>query len=136
MKKKTFLTSLLTALALTANAQTSAPPVSCTIEWDPNDPINLAGYVVAMSTNGYNFTTNNTIMEYSPLITNTNYFWTNLTFGVRYFFAVQAISSVDNIASDWSDTVDYDTRKPKRPSGVHRKSKVNGREVDVIIKIK
>lgn len=121
---KTKLTTLLlTALALSAGAQTATNRV--TIEWNPViDPV-LAGYVVAYGTNA-GWTTNGQAVFTGPLITSTNFVIGSLATGPTYSFAVQAIDT-DGLPSDWSDEVVWKSKRIGKPSGVRRTITVNVR---------
>ena len=118
---KIILSSLITALALTAGAQTN----SVTLLWNPNTETNLAGYVVAYGTN-IGWTTNGQAVFTGPLITSTNFVIGSLATGPTYSFAVQAIDT-DGLPSEWSDEVQWKSKRIGKPTGVKRTITVNVR---------
>ena len=122
--KTIILSPLITALALTAGAQSN----SVTIVWNPNPETNLAYYVVAYGTN-IGWTTNGQAVFTGPPISSTNFVFSSLATGPTYSFAVQAVDT-DGLPSEWSDELQWKSKRIGKPTGVKRTITVNVR-VDV-----
>ena len=117
---KTILSSLITALALTAGAQSTNV---VKLEWNPNTETNLAYYVVAYGTN-IGWTTNGQAVFTGPPISSTNFTIGSLATGPTYSFAVQAVDT-DGLPSEWSDEVQWKSKRIGKPTGVKRTITVN-----------
>jgi len=113
MRQLLILCALLPAL--TASAQQTN---QVTLLWNPNTETNLAGYVVSYGTN-VGFSSNAQALVSSPLLTSTNYTFTNLMWSRVYSFAVRAVDT-DGVSSDPSEEVMWRSVRPAKPSGLKR----------------
>jgi hypothetical protein len=111
---KLIIPLFLACVTLSSASQTNR----VTLEWDPNSETNLAGYVVMWGTNT-SFSSNGPVLFTSPLITTTNYSFTNLVWNRTYSFAVKAVDT-DGLDSDPSNEVLWKASRLNKPGGLKK----------------
>lgn len=93
--------TILLSLFLILSVQPIFAAQSVTLAWNPNSETNLAGYRLYWGTGSRNYTFSNQV-----LVPKTDNTVSNLTGGVKYYFAVTAYTT-DGLESDYSDEVSY-----------------------------